>query len=192
MKVKNKLLIFVITFLVLLIFSTSSFASFDFDYNSIEYSFTDLPTDLGEYYAIVDDGNGYYSIFYGETAITYDNDGRNLLYSENIKRYLMNGTNGTWSNATSGIYSGGKGDHAYQVGTVIYSSHNIYYKNDSETIFFQKAPIVQEYQMTVITTVTQLPEIVVGVTKVIIPVCLAILSMVLVIYLIKSVTSRMG
>lgn len=166
---KNKKIILVLlAFLVLFMFSSSVFASFDFNYNDVDYSFSDLPTDIAEYYCIVDDGNGYFSIYCGDTAITYDNDGRNLLYSTNIRRYCKQGMLGDWGGSgnthASGIYKG----QAYQVGAVIYSNHDIYYTNDSETVFFQKTPeALEETALAKITRESHPEEVLIQILKLI-------------------------
>ena len=74
---------------------------------------------------------------------------------------------------------------------VVYSSKNILYFNveglENDSIFF---PITPSYQIQEMTEITQLPKIITEVLKVIIPIGLAILSVVLLISLIKSVISR--
>ena len=75
---------------------------------------------------------------------------------------------------------------------IIYSNFDI---KDGETIVFAKNSnfflIPLPYQVPEIAEVTQLPEVIVGILKVIIPTGLIVLSVVFLIYLVKSVISRL-
>lgn len=132
----KRLLIFIIISIIFLyIFSNfnTSNAAFNFKYVDTRYSFPNLPSDITDYICISDDGNGCYSLYYGTSSFTYDNDGRNLLYSTDLKGYILKEDGDEWNVRTSGI---SKNKQAYQVGTLIYSNHDIYYTQDSTQLFF--------------------------------------------------------
>lgn len=192
MKLNKIFIILLISILALFVFNMNSFASWDAEYDGTTYTIPDLPSDFDSntHYIIVLTswaGSQYYTIYYTNDLDYHfyrTSNGFNIVNSEGsscdnyIKDANMNSL--TWGDSKSWGY-------LTNVASFVTASDTIY--NEDGTIFFQLPPLT--YQVPEITEVAQIPEIIVGALKVIIPGSLIILLVVFLIYLIKSVILRM-
>lgn len=184
--IKNKFFIILLAVLIVLMSVTNVFASFDFKYNDVSYSYPDLPIDLPTSYNISnfvifhDAGNRIYISFLDTNFhgnVIYDNS--SLYYSNSdLTFYSYSLENNIWKflNSTD-CYRGANF-------TFLYSSFNIY--NSSGNVVFLAPP-----QGIIISQVEEIPQMMEGVLQVIIPIGLVILLSGLLILVIRSVISRL-
>lgn len=194
---KSNKILFIILFIVLFCFcfSINSFAAFTFERNNNHYSILDIPSDVGNNYVIMIDNNIVYLCYPGNGylgkenlifRITENKFGFSIKSNTNwatlsYKSYDMSSNNQVW---TQGYVD--CPDIPGQNSHIVYSTQDIIDISNGEVFFQKTLPAV----VGVIQEVTQLPGIIKTVLKVIIPVGLIVLSVVFLIYLIKSVISR--
>lgn len=143
MKKKYIFVLGFILFLLLFFNIPESKASFELEYNGINFSVPNIPSDV-KYYAVCADNpdvpdpyEGHYiSLIVGDSEFTYsDSYGDHALYTTNIKRYLLQygefSSSVLWEDyeTTSGLYNDKK---FYQLGTILYANHDIYYSTKHE------------------------------------------------------------
>lgn len=199
MKVKKIFIILLISIIILLFFNSSTFASVLYledveNLLSEEYPyyvvFRDPQTDVN--YMII---SSVTTIVWGNIDLVFD-----AYSTSNCKFYEYNGT--AWilidsipkcawrltSRQFNVKYYTAYG--VYPIECMKHSNYDIYWhENDGGGIFFQQT-LLPALEMKV-EAVKEIPSMVMGLMKVMIPVCLTILSVVLLISLIKSVILRM-
>lgn len=192
---KSNKILFIILFIVLFCFcfSINSFASITLPVDGVNKDFPDVPLEA-RYYTIFSYKGNYYLCYtldadcsriqlaksnMGGLRVTFLDKSGNCL--QEFRYRLENDSWNFYDSGTNGFIGNSWSDPV-----VYYSKLDIYGLDG--TIFFQKTPLA--YQIPAITEVNQVPEVIVGILKVIIPVGLIVLSVGFLIYLIKSVISR--
>lgn len=215
MKIKNKILIMIIfIFALFLFFNIKNVnASFDITYNDVKYSLPDLPSDVADkHFIIVCEGTPSVDkdviLFYNTKPYKYYQECSN--YYSQYKAdcipvgfeplsyvYTPSGTSGWVSKQFSYRFHGVTGFNINWY-TLIYSNNDILiYKSEKDNstevlgTFFQLPVTEIPETIPALETVEQIPTAMVETLKMIIPVGLVVLSAVLLIYLTKSVISRM-
>lgn len=207
--------IFIFSFLllVLILFTPTSQASFNFIFNDVEYSLPDLPDNSSDFdknhFAIFKNGDNYTLLSFVNFDIStmkicntngsqgymgiVNNDGspqsiaRIVFWNLSADVWKCN----SWQPGT-GIYQYYGGEERSD--KFLYSTDNIYLATGNSkgfTIlddFFFGAVL---YQVPTLEKVTELPGIIMGTVKGIIPVSLIVLLMVLLVLLTRSVISRL-
>ncbi|MFR8104699.1 MAG: hypothetical protein ACLU8F_06500 [Clostridia bacterium] len=181
-------ILFVFLFCIFL-FTTSCFASFDFTYDNTDYSFPDLPSDINnKLYVITSPGYNGQQLF-----IFADSDLNSSLYHCK-STYLSINRDNYASNIIIYTYDGSSwvGPSTYKdcdlnSRSLIYSNCDIY--DVSGELFFRKTPSL--YQIPIITEAKQIPEVMEGTLKILIPVGLVLLAIGLVIWVIRLVRLRL-
>ncbi|MCI8444290.1 MAG: hypothetical protein HFJ37_03900 [Clostridia bacterium] len=197
---KNKLLIVFSIFLILFfLFTTYTFASFNFSYNGITYSLTDLPFNQNDY---------DYVIFYckGDYYVASLSEGYNVFFSDDMISLFFHGNktycctiykllDNKWSEFikvprySTGTLVGSSFSFNDDSSSVIYSTIDIY--TNSHELVFQKTPVtVGEIIIPEITQVTEIPQVMGEIFKILIPIGLIIFLIGLMIYLVRLVTSQ--
>lgn len=201
---KNKFLfILSICFFCLFVFTSNVFASYTFNNNDEQISLADLPFNTVEHpdYVLgwIGTSNQY--------AVGYPRDEYDKFWqnhgeaSENSVSYYKVGTN-QWGEWVWFTYDMNKGEWSSQKITshghltfygssskIIVSTKDIYKNADSDEIFFQKAPVTTAMSLE---EVKQVPETMVKVLRILIPVGLIVFGIGLVIYLIKFLYYRVS
>ena len=196
---KNKLLLILFIFIIILSFFTNSFASYDFTFNDKEYSFTyDIGDKYSNYYYLIMtsvdgqiQGRDYFALYVSETPMRVDDN-----HSINSGFKVI---------SDSDVYStAGFIDSSFDVDfehpwpptsstgrtIILNSNYNVY--NLEGDLVFQVAPVTVE-QVTIpeIQQVGEIPQVIAEVLKILIPIGLIVLSIGLVIYLTRLVISRL-
>lgn len=195
MELKNKFFLIILLFLFLVLLCTNSFASFDFTYGGVSYSYPDIPTDNSHSnYIITNPDNLEFDclfLFPSDLSNLSGND--HVTTSGNIDNFTvsfyLNNAGGLkvyyyYPDTSSWVYH-----HTLNAASAIYSTDNILYSSfdliteDGVTVF-QGAPVtVEPMEMKQVEEI--LPEIW-KIATMILPGCLLIFGMLLVVYLIKS------
>lgn len=205
--------ILLFVFLFLILFCNSTKASFDFSFNNINYSVPDLPTSSSdfdsEHFAIFTNGDTFTILSF----IDYDPLTMRICNSNNTNGFMgivnLDGTfqdvakivfwqivDDSWSKQSwqpgSQVYQYYNGEEMQD--KFVYSNVNIYLGTKynggfviSDDFFFGAVL----YQVPVLTKVEELPTVIVGTLKGIIPVSSIVLLVVLLILLLRSVISRL-
>lgn len=195
MKLKNKiLLIFFLLLMFILFLNTSNvFASFDFTYKEVNYSYPDLPVSYNkvnfDHYVIGYISSSDIRLYCCDAEISFTSD--NLIRTSVSDHYLfwfkLDISSNTWvyNKAASSIQGFATGP-----ANVIYSTHDLY---QGGTKVFQipvtEVPEVQVpgVQIPALETAEEIPQAMGQTLKIVIPVGLIVLGIGLVIYLIKRV-----
>ncbi len=183
--------------MLLLSFTVNSFASFTVSASDEVLTFPDLPSTMptSHYIIMRDDYWKAYSLFVANKwtntsrfyKCTIGGEYKYISCSGGFTRYFCyyNDPN-TWVKYEENC---GAINFGNNVSLLKYSTDNIYMALDNDDLLFQVPPL---YQIPRITEVAEITKVVVGVLKAIIPIGLVVLSMVLLIFLIKSVISRVA
>ena len=199
---KNKLLLILFIFIIILSFFTSSFAVSLTGTSGDTYNFPNFPNvDDCAYYLVFytsgTSGNHSYSAGYYFAYVTNNSDydsryplyisirsnGYSFGFDENPYLYYLQ--DGSWEFL---------GQHTYYnmlFSDFYFSSVDLYTSGTGE-LFFQAAPVTVE-QVTIpeIQQVGEIPQVIAEVLKILIPIGLIVLSIGLVIYLTRLVISRL-
>lgn len=175
-----KILIFMFIILVLSTFTTSCFASFDFNYNDVLYSLN-IPSEVFDYdfFIMKNPTTGYFFIY---SPLDFDS----IAVDDWISYFSLRSEDGgnTWNGMRDGSLwiTNTSIVKMTDFSDIIYSTKDI--KDINGNVVFQKPPEV-EYQIPVIQETTRFPEVVREIVKVIIPIGLSLFGMLFVIFLIR-------
>ena len=205
---KNKLFIIFSLFIILVAFiSSSCFASFDFTYNDTSYSVDDFNNLLSEkndnntdfvllfitqgspsayssdYILFTYSGNLYYKLGY---LYVLDND-FSALKCGNFYYHINKYNVFNWERYGEGWDTYHNSDCQW---SIVYSTSDVYSYDDKSTVVFQVAPQAQgeavQVELMKPTQVQEIPQQIVAVVMIVLPIFLGIFGVLLVLYLIKS------
>lgn len=198
---KNKKILFIlVAFLFcLFVFSGSSKATFDFTYNDTNYSLPDLPSDVSnkDNFLIIQNSVGEFYLFFTASdypiyAKVFDSSTYYFYPVSDVYFCLYifspSDSQNSWKFHTS-QYSK---NLLFDVSKFHYFNSDIYTDKNLSDVLFQGAPkkVTEAVEIPTIQNPQQIPETIVKVVKMIIPVCLVILATLLIISLIQSVIYR--
>ena len=194
MLLKNKIFIFLFLS-ILLLFSSTSYASFEVEIDNNFVSLPDLPDVFGDKDEHAFDG---YLIIKGSVPYSYDNSLYHL-YVYNSDKVLANNKNFDLTNYGSTMYTyhlidnnwksfGTNNEFNFYFDTYSYYTSNDIYDTSGELVF-QGAP-AQVVKIPGIQQVEEIPQVMEQVLRILIPIGLIVFLIGLVIYLTRLVISR--
>lgn len=190
---KNKvfyILLFSFLFIIISLNSTT-FASFDFNYNGNSFSLPDLPVNYKN--KIILDCPNYSCYYYlcSDYEFTYflnEQGTHGTFRSESFDLYCLNYNSDHWSTYFTNRQSDGAID-SYRKENIIFSTFDIC-DSTSGNVVFHVAPQAQgevvQVELMKPTQVQEIPQQIVAVVMIVLPIFLGIFGVLLVLYLIKS------
>lgn len=182
-----------IILLILFVFTTNCFASFNFSCDDVDYSFPDLPEDISNYYIIFKNDSSF--LLYScnnEFSITPSTYSCLFVFNGGFKdTFSCKSNDSSWTFLNRQEFDSVTSlNISLSFDDILYSNFNI--KNSSGEVVFQGAPQkVEQVTIPKLETAQEIPQTMNKVLQMIIPIGLIVFLCGLLIYLTRLVILRM-